>query len=210
MKRFFKIAFALSILAVLLIGCYPRTELRIQTEALRLPANSKILVFEARPGILTTQIGKFRESIQIKGLEFVAPPSDISKTTSLNELIKELSAQLSTDLTLVIVPDARIEKRYLPYTVVTGFRNETYRRSRREGVPEYEFRTVPIVETRYRYECSRISYRLYHYDREGKILGSEHIHSRDLRKCPDMTAENIQLDDIKYLLDWLTANISTL
>jgi hypothetical protein len=65
-----------------------------------------------------------------------------------------------------------------------------------------------VMETRYRFHCSRTTYWVHQYADNGTLMGSTHIESTRFQPCPEDADEDVLYDDFEYVLAWLRSNLS--
>jgi len=110
-------------------------------------------------------------------------------------------------MALVISPINNVEKQYKPYLFFQGWEKRTYRDGFQDGRLIYRVESVPVYETRYKYQCTTTTYRLFQYNEEGQIMGALDIKSPAFSVCPETSDKDVHYDEIDYLITWLESNI---
>ncbi|MFH0844389.1 MAG: hypothetical protein ABIG67_07605 [Pseudomonadota bacterium] len=197
------------IVSALLFGCYHLSAKPIQPDSLLLPENAKVLICEARSGLFTYEILPFPEEVDLKGLSVVGPPLKELKGYDLDKLIKEMIGEIPVHMVLVVNPVKKVERYYNPYDVFRGWRERTYVDGYKDGRPVYRTRSEPVFHTEYKNQCSRMTYRLFQYDKDARFMGKLHLMDPNPKECPETTDRDIHLNETHYLIDWLKSTVST-
>jgi len=163
---------------------------------------------EAIPGVLTYKIKAFRRDIELPGIVIVDPPRTGIKGFILKRLVRDMIEETSVHMVLVISPVRKVERQYNPYSDFKGWRKRTYRDGMEDGRPVYRITDEPVYETEYEHECTRTTYRVFQYDKNGELMGATHIKRTDFERCPETTNEDVYYNEIEYLISWLKSNVS--
>lgn len=197
------------IVSALLFGCYHLPDIPIQPESLILPENGRIMICEARSGVFTYEIRPFHEELDLKGLSVVGPPPEGLKGRDLDQLVKEM-IQKGPPLNMVFVanPVKKVERYYNPHQVFKGWRERTIIDGYRDGTPVYRTVSEPVLYTEYKNQCTRTTYHLFQYDKDGRFMGRLHLTNPDFKGCPETSDEDIHFNEISSLIDWLRSHIT--
>ncbi|MEW6667411.1 MAG: hypothetical protein AB1512_19575 [Thermodesulfobacteriota bacterium] len=207
-RDLFKVVVVAGLLGSTVLGCQTLPPQKIQPGTLRLPAGSRVLLFEAVGGILGYDIKEFRRAVEIPGIVFVAPPLPTGTVFSLDHFVRDAVRATSVQMALIVSPITSIQQGYQPYTFVAGHRERTFRTRDPDGRTRYQTVLEPVMETRYRFHCSRTTYRVLQYAEDGELMGGTHIESTEFQPCPDSADEDVLYDDVEYVLAWLRSNMS--
>lgn len=208
MEKYVRAAFLLAAAALFFSGCYSVGGERIKPDSLRLPPGARVLICEATRDVFRYEIGPFRERLNLPGLEIADVPKGVFRGASLDRVVRDMLQERPVEMVLVVVPVTRLERQYNPYPVFRGWRKRTYREGTKDGRPVFQTREEPVYETRFKYECSRTTYRVYQFNGKGELTGTLHIPETPFEGCPETTEKDILYDEIDVLVSWLKNHVS--